>query len=68
ETAGRECVGDEKLSARSGCVAFLETSQLEISSSHLRKLAAAGRSLRWLVPDPVGALIEKNCWYGVQEN
>lgn len=68
ETAGRECDGDERSSVRSGCVAYLETSQLEISSSHLRKLAAAGRSLRWLVPDPVGALIEQNRWYGEQEN
>lgn len=54
--------------ALSGCIAQFETSQLEISSSHLRRLAAAGRSLRWLVPDPVGVMIERNRWYATQEN
>lgn len=68
ETEGRDCASGERLSATRGCVAYLETSQLEISSSHLRKLAADGRSLRWLVPDAVGALIEQNRWYATQEN
>lgn len=46
-----------------GRVTFCATSQLEISSSHLRAQAAAGRSLRWLVPPQVEALIDDNGWY-----
>lgn len=50
--------------ARAGRVVFCETTQLAISSSDLRARAAAGRSLRWLVPDAVARLLEDNAWYG----
>ncbi len=46
-----------------GRIVFCETSQLDVSSSHLRAQAAAGLSLRWLVPEQVERLIEENGWY-----
>lgn len=49
--------------APAGSIVFCETSQLHVSSSRIRELAAARRSLRWLVPDPVERLIEEKGWY-----
>lgn len=46
-----------------GRIVFCETSQLDVSSSHLRAQAAAGLSLRWLVPENVERLIEEYAWY-----
>jgi len=37
--------------------------RLAISSTELRRKAAAGRSLRYLVPDPVAAYIEQHALY-----
>jgi nicotinate-nucleotide adenylyltransferase len=48
---------------KAGFVAFCETSQLDVSSSRIRELAAARRTLRWLVPESVERLIEENEWY-----
>ena len=36
-----------------GKVLFWRVTQLEISASHIRALAASGRTIRYLVPDPV---------------
>jgi nicotinate-nucleotide adenylyltransferase len=64
ETAARRCDDFASLRTRAnGLVAHCDTSQLEISSSHLRRLAAARRTLRWLVPDAVERLIAGNRWY-----
>lgn len=46
-----------------GGVVRCATSQLEISASHIRDLAAKGKSLRWLVPEIVEREIEENGWY-----
>lgn len=37
----------------------VEIPALDVSSSELRRLVAAGRSIRWLTPDPVIELIER---------
>lgn len=61
---GRRCDSAGELrDTGSGRVIFCETSQLEISSSWLRAQAAAGRSLRWLVPASVEAIIEAEGLY-----
>jgi nicotinate-nucleotide adenylyltransferase len=44
---------------------FFDMPRLDISSSALRGRAAEGRSLRWLVPDPVAAYIEERGLYRV---
>lgn len=46
-----------------GGIVVCATSQLEISSSRIRQLAASGQSLRWLVPEIVEQVIEENGWY-----
>lgn len=46
-----------------GAILFCEITRLEISASRLRAFAAAGRSLRFLVPDPVRDLIESERYY-----
>lgn len=38
---------------------------LEISSSYIRQCCASGRSIRYLVPDPVFRLIREHGWYRV---
>ncbi len=61
---GRRCDAPAELrDAAAGRVIFCETSQLEISSSWLRAQAAADRSLRWLVPASVEAIIEAEGLY-----
>ncbi len=42
----------------------VQVPQLEISASELRSRAAAGRSLRYLVPDPVISLMREHHLYG----
>lgn len=37
----------------------VEIPALDVSSSELRRLVAAGRSIRWLTPDPVVELIDR---------
>jgi nicotinate-nucleotide adenylyltransferase len=44
---------------------FFDMPRLDVSSSMLRSRAAEGRSLRWLVPDPVAAYIEGRGLYRV---
>ncbi|MET0984120.1 MAG: nicotinate-nucleotide adenylyltransferase [Steroidobacteraceae bacterium] len=49
--------------ARAGCIYIHAVTQLEISSTELRKLIAAGRDPRYLVPDAVRAVIEQSGCY-----
>lgn len=51
--------------ARAGCIYIHAVTQLEISSTELRKLIAAGRDPRYLVPDAVRAVIEQSGCYRV---
>ena len=44
-------------------VVFLDGPRLRLSASDLRERAAAGRSLRYLVPDAVAAHIEDHALY-----
>lgn len=50
--------------ARAGCIYIHAVTQLEISSTEVRKLIAAGRDPRYLMPDAVRAIIEKTGCYG----
>lgn len=49
--------------AKAGCIYIHAVTQLEISSTELRKLISAGRDPRYLIPDPVCELIEKSGIY-----
>lgn len=49
--------------AISGCIYVHDVTQLEISSSDIRKLVAAGRDPRFLTPDTVRAVIGRSGCY-----
>jgi nicotinate-nucleotide adenylyltransferase len=49
--------------ARAGCIYIHAVTQLEISSTEVRKLIAAGRDPRYLMPDAVRAIIEETGCY-----
>jgi nicotinate-nucleotide adenylyltransferase len=49
--------------ARAGCIYIHAVTQLEISSTEVRKLIAAGRDPRYLMPDPVRSLIDETGCY-----
>lgn len=49
-----------------GKILFHDVTQLGISSSDLRERAAQGRSIRYLTPDSVIQLIEKNSLYALK--
>jgi nicotinate-nucleotide adenylyltransferase len=49
--------------ARAGCIYIHAVTQLEISSTEVRKLIAAGRDPRYLMPDAVRAIIEQTGCY-----
>ena len=46
-----------------GCIASVAVTQLEISSTRIRALLAAGRSPRYLMPDAVLEHIQQENWY-----
>lgn len=46
-----------------GCVCLIPSGNVEISSSDIRKRRREGRSIRYLVPEPVRHYIEKNHLY-----
>jgi nicotinate-nucleotide adenylyltransferase len=48
---------------RAGCIYIHAVTQLEISSTEVRKLISAGRDPRYLMPDPVRAIIEQTGCY-----
>jgi nicotinate-nucleotide adenylyltransferase len=50
-------------SAPSGCILRQQVTQLAISSSRIRAMLAAGRSPRYLLPDAVLAIIEREGLY-----
>lgn len=49
--------------AKSGHIYIHDVTQLEISSSEIRELVAAGRDPRFLIPDTVRAIIEQSGCY-----
>jgi nicotinate-nucleotide adenylyltransferase len=49
--------------ARSGHIYIHDVTQLEISSTEIRDLVAAGRDARFLLPDSVRAVIEESSCY-----
>jgi len=49
--------------AKSGHIFIHDVTQLEISSSDIRELVAAGRDARFLTPDAVRAVIEQSGCY-----
>jgi nicotinate-nucleotide adenylyltransferase len=49
--------------ARAGCIYIHAVTQLEISSTEVRKSIAAGRDPRYLMPDAVRAIIEDTGCY-----
>jgi len=51
-------------SSMAGRVVFLEVTQLAISATGIRRLIAEGKSPRFLLPDPVLALISAQRLYG----
>jgi nicotinate-nucleotide adenylyltransferase len=55
------------LAAASGLVLPLEITQLDISSTHIRGLLAAGRSARFLLPDRVLDYIREQGLYSAGE-
>ncbi len=54
--------------ARSGHIYIHDVTQLEISSTEIRELVAAGRDPRFLMPDTVRQVIEKSGCYRSPEN
>jgi nicotinate-nucleotide adenylyltransferase len=46
-----------------GRIRFFDMPRIDLSSSLVRRRAAAGRSIRYLVPDPVAAAVERNRMY-----
>ena len=53
---------------REGRVSYLEGPRLGVSSTALRARVAAGRSIRYLVPQPVAAYIAANNLYTARRN
>ncbi len=49
--------------SRAGCIYIHAVTQLEISSTEVRKLIAAGRDPRYLMPDAVRKIIEETGCY-----
>ena len=50
-------------SAEAGYIYFQDITALDISATQIRELAVAGRSLRYLVPEPVRRLLEEEQVY-----
>ena len=64
---GTHRIGDMH-QAKSGHIYVLDVTQLEISSSDIRELVAAGRDPRFLMPDEVRAVIEQSGCYAAAES
>lgn len=64
---GTHRIGDMH-QAKSGHIYIHDVTQLEISSSEIRELVAAGRDPRFLMPDAVRSVIEKSGCYAVAES
>jgi nicotinate-nucleotide adenylyltransferase len=61
--AERGCAAVDLHRQPAGCILRLRVTQLDISSSRIRALIAAGQSPRYLLPDPVLATIEREGLY-----
>ncbi len=48
-------------------LAFFDMPRIDISSSDVRRRVAAGRPIRYLVPDAVADAIERRGWYATSE-
>ena len=59
----RRRAGGRRARAPRGRVAWLDNAEIAISSSLVRARARAGRSIRYLVPDPVAAYIVRHGLY-----
>ncbi len=64
---GTHRIGDMH-QAKSGHIYIHDVTQLEISSSEIRELVAAGRDPRFLMPDAVRDVIERSGCYAAAEN
>ena len=64
---GTHRIGDMH-QAKSGHIYIHDVTQLEISSSEIRELVAAGRDPRFLMPDAVRGVIEQSGCYAVAES
>jgi nicotinate-nucleotide adenylyltransferase len=62
-TARRAASPDELRRTSAGCILFQAVTQLEISSTQIRGLVAAGRSPRYLLPEAVLHLLEAQRLY-----
>jgi nicotinate-nucleotide adenylyltransferase len=54
---------EERLAPLGGRIDFFTMPRIDISSSDVRARAAAGRSVRWLVPDAVAREVEQRGMY-----
>ncbi|WP_028238625.1 nicotinate-nucleotide adenylyltransferase [Stutzerimonas azotifigens] len=61
--AARSAPAPEALSGSGGQIAFVWQTPLEVSATQIRQLLAAGRSVRFLVPDAVLAYINAHGLY-----
>ncbi len=64
---GTHRIGDMQ-QAKSGHIYIHDVTQLEISSSEIRELVAAGRDPRFLMPDAVRDVIEQSGCYAAAES
>ena len=53
--------------AKSGQIFIHDVTQLEISSTEIRELVAAGRDPRFLMPDSVREVIDRSGCYAIQD-
>lgn len=58
-----KAVVDQRFPDLAGRVVFLDSPRMRLSASELRERAAAGRSLRYLVPDAVAVYIDDHALY-----
>ena len=63
---GTHRIGDMH-QAKSGHIYIHDVTQLEISSSDIRELVAAGRDPRFLMPNAVRSVIEQSGCYAAAE-
>ncbi|HVG12361.1 MAG TPA: nicotinate (nicotinamide) nucleotide adenylyltransferase [Flavisolibacter sp.] len=60
--------GFEVVNSSSANITVMNAPLLEISATHIRELVAAGKSIKYLVPDPVAHEIESSRFYKKNQN